>query len=151
MPEKSEKRKLVVTSQNQIASGTSKETGDDWTIYEVWAVDSNGTPVQVALRSFADLTPHFGKEMEYGVKKHTSEKYGTTYTVSLPKGKGGAGGLGAKVDELREQLGLLTARVADLEAGKSGSQSQARPTPGANAGTGPPATAPATNDDDIPF
>lgn len=152
----SDTRTLVVASVNEVASGTSAN-GNDWTLYEVHATDEAGNPVDVALRSFSSLSDHIGKPVVYDIKRNDNEKYGTTFTLTPPKKKGGGNSLGPKLDELRERVTVLESKVQalalQLEAGpgappppgSSGSQSVAKRQ--SAGGTGPPAA----SDDDIPF
>lgn len=130
----SDTRKVTVTSTSVI---TAK---DDWTLYEVFAVNEDGDPIDLKLRAFDDLP--IGEQIEVEVEKRTDPKYGDSYTL---KPVGGArkqnpgARLGPKVDELRERVDELEARIERLESA-------------ATALGGAPGGQPATEaEDDIPF
>lgn len=132
------RRKLTVTSCTKIHSGNDKN-GKPYTIYEVFAVDDAGIPVEAKLRAFADLA--LNELVEYEVNEHKSDKHGVSYTLSVPGkgsssgGGGGGGGLAGSVDALRERVEKLEARLQALEAAvRSGVQpgpTAAGPTPAA--------------------
>lgn len=104
-------RKLTVTSCEVTHQGTNKK-GEPYTIYEVHAVGEDGLPVEESLRSFAELP--IGELKTYTIQPYDHERYGRSYTLSLPK----AGSrLGPKVDQLRKELDELTKRVDALEGG----------------------------------
>lgn len=155
------KRKLTVTSCEPTYTGTN--TKGEYTIYEVFAVDEAGAPVEAKLRSFEQLD--LNALVEYGVTRYESEKHGVSYTLSKPRSGGGSGGLGKSVDELRvrvdshdETLTWLRERIEKLEQ-------LIKPTPPAQPNLGPesgsktvaPEDLPAAGggpmggDDDIPF
>lgn len=78
-------RKLTVTSCEVLTSGVTKTTGNPWKMYEVFAVDEAGTPVEAKLRSF-DPCP-LNELIEYGVTMRQDQRHGTSYTLELPKGR----------------------------------------------------------------
>lgn len=158
MSAKKWKTKMTALAINEVHRGTNAK-GSDYVIYEVQAVGEDGQEIDQTLRTFHNLGEKglINKLVEYDVEQYDHEKYGTSYTITPPKSGGGS--LGPKVDELRDQLNDLEARVAALEAGgNGGSQSQAT-APAAGAGgrpmarghNRPPDTPAPTSDDDIPF
>lgn len=153
-----QKRTLIVTSHNTIT--TFKNTrGDDTTIYEIFATNAQGQPLdakQFPLRAFWEPgTDEIGKPVEYEVEAYDHPKYGLTYTLHRPKGSGGSG-LKGSVDSLRAEVKELRGRVEALEARQGGA-----PTPvGSPRGSAPPLPpvdeptpvgGKGTSDDDIPF
>lgn len=145
MPGKA-RRKLTVTSCGKIYEGTDKNR-KPYTIYEIFAVDDGGVPVEAKLRSFSQLT--LNELVEYDIEEFRSERHGVSYTLSLPGSGGGKGGprssgLGASVDDLRDRVEKLERQLADLLAGRnSGSQSGPTADP-------PAAPSPALATDHIP-
>lgn len=150
------KRKLTIVNREEKASG--EKNGNKWTLWKVEVLDEQGQPIDAEFKCFGD--PELNVLTEFEVERQEHEKYGVSYMLKGGRdsgGGGGKGGLGASVDALRDRVETLEAAVAALQGGapspagaNSGSQSAARP-PMANAGAGPPAVAPQTSDDDIPF
>lgn len=111
-------RKLCVTSCAVAHSGIGS-SGKAYTIYEVFAVDESGTPVEAKLRSFDDL--ELNKLIEYDVKKQVHPRHGTSYTLSL-KGGGRRRTPAQESQELKgdivranQGVAALTKRIAALE------------------------------------
>jgi hypothetical protein len=123
-------RKLTVTSCEVKATGKSKKTGNDWTLYSVAAMTEAGEPVEAELKSFSNLTAFIGKLEEYELEKQEDPKYGTSFLLKMKRGN------------LAPRLDMLEARVAELErlvrTLSSGLQSGDRPVD-LGAGAGVPA------------
>jgi hypothetical protein len=159
MGEKKGTRKLTVTETKVITSGKSDK--GDWTLYDISAVGEDGQPVQKKLRSFQTLP--IGELKEYEVEEVNHEKYGQSFTLSLPGSKKGGGSgsrLGPQVDELRDRVENLEQNITWLDGRVAALEGRAPATSRVEspASTGPPAgappaapAAPAAADDDIPF
>ncbi len=74
-------RRLTVTACDPIYSGTNK-AGKPFTMYEVFAVDDSGAPVEVKLRAF-DLL-ELNKLVEYEITRRDDARHGTSYTLKRP-------------------------------------------------------------------
>lgn len=119
MPEETKSyRKLTATSCEVLTTGTSKTSGNPWTMYEVFAVDEAGTPVEAKLRSFDELP--LNELIEYGVTMRQDQRHGTSYTLELPKNrrpkKDTSKGYKAQIDALKLQVGSLERTVENLYA-----------------------------------
>lgn len=136
-------RKLMVTSCKVIHEGSDRNQ-KPYKIYEVFAVDEGGSPVEAKLRSFSQLT--LNELVEYEIEEFRSDRHGVSYTLNLPGSGGGRGGgqrssgLGASVDDLRVRVDKLERQVSDLLAGRN-SGSQSEPSPAESAGAASPALA----------
>jgi len=104
-------RRINVLSCTPVHTAPKKDGSGDYTIYEVSALNMEGAPIDLPLRSFDDLP--LG-EAEYTVTPYDGGQQ-TTYTLGKPSGNPGAR-LGPKVDELRTRLDALEATVAQLQA-----------------------------------
>lgn len=103
------KTKLTVKSQKQI--GTFPRGDKQVPIYEVTAVNEEGTPVDKKLRTFHEELPVDVLE-EYEVDPYYHKDFGQTYTLKrLSKGHASK----KDVSELTEQLTALANRVSALE------------------------------------
>lgn len=97
------KRKLVATSCTPLATLRSGAT-----LYEVFAVDEEGEPVQEELRSFQELD--LGELVEYEVTRYDDPERGTSFTLKRqPKNTA------RRVDELEKRVDELEKRLAALE------------------------------------
>lgn len=104
-------RKLTVTTCDVLRSGVS-ESGRDWTMYEVYAVDESGTPVEAKLRAFDPLP--LNELREYEVTQRKDDRHGTTYTLSYPKGSRPKSAK-AQAKDFKQQIAELNLRVENLE------------------------------------
>lgn len=136
-------RKLIVVSTSVVKEGSGPKGA--WALSEVTATDEHGRPVEQKLKTFEKGLKR-GEPIEFEIEKQTHEKYGTSFLLKLAKGSGG-GGLGPKVDELRERVTALEETVQRLDAQIAGRQSQIPSTTPVGAG----ATPAFGGDDDIPF
>jgi hypothetical protein len=120
-------RKLTIIETKPLKSGTSS-TGKAWTIYDVTAVNEDGSPIEEKLRSFDQLQG----TVEVEIERKDDPKYGVSFTLKLPKGAPGAAEpasagarLGPSVDELRRRVetleGIVTTLVEKVNAGGTGS------------------------------
>lgn len=168
--EPKDKRKLTVTTCDVLKKGVSA-SGVDWTMYEVFAVDEAGAPVEAKLRAFDPLP--INELVEYGVTKRVDNRHGTSYTLDLPKAlkpkRDKPKDFKAQLEELRLSHANLEQRFAWVvdELHKLQVESGAEPTspPDAPATSGPqsgptsagaPTSPGATSgalasDNDIPF
>lgn len=109
-------RKLTVTSCEVLKTGVSTNSGNPWTMYEVFAVDEAGTPVEAKLRAF-DALP-INELVEYGVTMRQDQRHGTSYTLELPKNrrpkKDTSKGYKAQIDALKIQVGNQAELIAWL-------------------------------------
>lgn len=102
-------RKLTATSCEVLKRGTSAKNGNPWTMYEVYAVDEAGTPVEAKLRSFDPLP--LNELVEYGVTMRQDQRHGTSYTLELPKNR-----RPKREDKgFKPQIEALKLQVANLE------------------------------------
>lgn len=112
---KSFQTKLTVTSKEVAHQGTSKK-GNPFTIWEVFAVDEAGQPVEHKLRTFEDLPE--GELLSVKAEEYVDDRRGTTYTLSTGRprntnpSRGSEGGLAQSVDELRARVDLLERQLA---------------------------------------
>jgi hypothetical protein len=137
----SDTRLLRITSCKDVYHGSNDK--GDFIVYEIGAVDADGNPVEVDLRSFDNL-PLDGEPREFEVTPYHG-KNGVSYTLRLPgqaRATGSSPGarLGPKVDELRERVDGLEHRLTQLEE-----RLQAGPTPRLETAAAP------TDEEDIPF
>lgn len=109
MAEKSFKRKLTITDQEQLA--TFKKDGEDQVIYKIRAVSESGEVVEQDLRTFERDLPK-GELIEFEVVPYDHEKYGRSYTLKSPS-KGRASK--KDISEMQAQLTKLADRVKALE------------------------------------
>lgn len=109
-------RKLTATSCEVLIKGTSKTSGNPWVMYEVFAVDEAGTPVEAKLRAFDELP--LNELVEYGVTMRQDDRHGTSYTLELPKNrrpkKDTSKGYKAQIDALKMQVGNQAEMIAWL-------------------------------------
>jgi hypothetical protein len=105
--------KINVLGCSEAYHGTGK-TGDDYTIYEIDGRRPDGSEIPFKLRSFEEIDTGL---QELLVKPHTSDKHGTSYTLSNANPKKGGGGVKLKheVEALRGTVNSLVARVEALE------------------------------------
>jgi hypothetical protein len=106
-------RKLTVTSQ-AILTTFKNSKGNDTTLYEVYAVNETGEPIELPLRAFDPLPENELIEVE--VSKHTSERWGESFTLKQTGQRSPGARLGPKVDDLRGRIVALEQRVEELEA-----------------------------------
>lgn len=76
------KRTLIVTGQKPITQ-VQTGAGGKSTLYEVFATDPDGNPIEEQLRTFAELEE--GVPVEYEVQRYNHEQYGTSFTLFPPK------------------------------------------------------------------
>lgn len=116
-----QKHKLSVSKCTEAYRGVSQTTGGEYVMYDVEAVDESGEPIGHRLRAYQELP--LDKLQEFEVHRFDNERYGTSYTLKLPK----AGArLGPKVDELRDRvdrqakvINALIAHIAGAEIGSA--------------------------------
>jgi hypothetical protein len=129
------KKTLTIMSSNLIKEGSTNDK--PWAIYEIFARDAEGNPIEEKLKAFWQPTDkHIGQALEYDVERQEHEKYGVSFMIHRPEGTGGGtapgggggGGLGASLDMLREEVEALRARVTILE--EASHTAPATPTPG---------------------
>jgi hypothetical protein len=101
-------RKLRVTGYDKIG-----QTQKGAPIFKVTAVQENGAPVELELRSFQELP--VGEVIEYALKKYVHPQYGDTYTLYPPPEK-----LGTRVTKLEQRLEEIEKRLQGLESGLGG-------------------------------
>lgn len=101
------KRKMTVTTCKVL------KRAENYVMYEVFAVDESGTPVEAKLRSFDDL--EINKLVEYSIEEYVSDRHGTSYTLSVPGQKKGGGGVQSEMDKLIARVNVLEGRLATLE------------------------------------
>lgn len=137
------KKKMTVTMCTAGYQGTNVN-GEDYTLYEIAAIDESGAPIEQDLKSFEALP--LGELHEYKLSFY--EKNGkSNWTVSKIGGgkRNGGGGGSASTTALKNSITELAARVTALEQ-RLGPKSDVTPD------VAPPApAAPAPDDDDIPF
>lgn len=92
-------------------AGTNQR-GDDYTIFEVEAVNGNGERINEPLRSFSPLP--IGQVIEVTVKRFDSTKHGVSYTLTPKRGAGGPHA--QAINEMQEAMKDLTERVERLES-----------------------------------
>jgi predicted nucleic acid-binding Zn-ribbon protein len=108
--EKKFRTKLTVKSQSQI--GTFQRGDKQVPIYEVIAVNEQGTPVDKKLRTFHEELPVDVLE-EYEVDPYLHKDYGQTYTLKkLSKGHASK----KDVADLTSQITALANRLSAVEA-----------------------------------
>ncbi len=116
MPDSGVMRRLTVTACDSIFNGTGKN-GKPFTIYEVFAVDDSGAPVEAKLRAF-DLLP-LNKLIEYEITKREDPKHGTSYTLKKP-GKPDPPPdpkvMQRKINQQAEEIAALNTRLGHAEA-----------------------------------
>lgn len=108
-------RKLTATSCEVLTQGTSRTSGNPWTMYEVFAVDEAGTPVEAKLRSFDPLP--LNELIEYAVVMRQDARHGTSYTLELPKNrrpKREDKGFKPQIQALQRQVGNQAEMIAWL-------------------------------------
>lgn len=101
------KRKLTVTKCKVL------KRADNYVMYEVFAVDEAGAPVEAKLRSFSEL--EVNKLVEYAIEEYSDPRHGINYTLSIPGQKKGGGGVQSEMDKLIAKVNGLEARLASLE------------------------------------
>lgn len=159
MPDSGVRRKLTVTSCNALRSGVGKND-KPWTMYEVFAVDEGGAPVEAKLRSFDPLK--LNELVEYEITKREDQRHGTSYTLKKPGKREPPPDprlLQAKIEEQRVAIEKLTRRTTDVEAALRAFQAWASgldsgvsaPPDMEQLGAGAPASAALATDADIPF
>lgn len=133
-------RKLTVTSCEVKYEGTSKKSGNPFTLYEVAVLGEDGEPVMENFKAF-DMLP-IGQLVEYQVEREDHPEYGTSFMLKLPPGVKAAAkpNYRADIDELRQRVARLESEVGSLTGSPSSSAPAASP---ALAGMG--------NAEDIPF
>ena len=107
-------RKLTIVECKPIHTGTGDK--GEFTIYEITARNADGVLINEPLRSFTKLDEGEG---EFTVEPYDHAKYGRSYTVKKPKGGAGSR-LGPKVDELRDRLDRMEARLDKLAGDVAG-------------------------------
>lgn len=147
-------RKIIPTDKSVITSGEGKK--GKWTLYEIKATNEAGEPLDIKLKTFANMK--LGEVVEVEVEQEDHEQFGRSFMLS-PKGKGS--GLGGSVDELRERVETLEAKMTwaanAIEALQGGTPAPAPPAnSGSQSGSTPrdpatPASSRHSSDDDIPF
>lgn len=151
------KRTIIVTGANEIKTGTSSK-GGKWTLTGIDATTESGDPIDLKMKTFDNLPQ--GQPIEVEIEKQEHDKYGTSYLLKRPKKEGSGNGLGGAVDDLRERVEVLEAKVAALAGGQTPAPSPGSQTEGKSMtqrrrpADGPPPAAPPANayaDDDIPF
>jgi len=144
-------RKLTATSCDVLRQGRNKDTGREWTMYEVYAVDEAGSPVEAKLRAF-DALP-LNELVEYAVTRRDDPRHGTSYTLELPKNRRPAKkdtGFKVQIDTLKLQVANLEQRtewllglIHELQSAAGVELSTAPPTSGPqSAATAAPGAAP---------
>lgn len=110
-------RKLTITACEVLKKGKSAGSGREWTMYEVFAVDEAGKPVEAKLRAFDPLP--LNELVEYGIEMRQDERHGTSYTLSLPRELRPSKkdtGYKAQIQSLQVRCGRLEESNARLEA-----------------------------------
>jgi hypothetical protein len=124
-------RKLTITGCKDVYHGTNNK-GNDYTIFEVQAVDEHGQPVQETLKSFEVL--EIGLVADFEVERYDGGQHGVSYTLKRQREK-----LGPRVQRLEEQvIPILERRVEHLERTMGVQPTPPQPPPAAQ----PPAQAP---------
>lgn len=144
-------RKIIPTDKTEKTSGTGKK--GKWTLYEIKATTEAGEPIELKLKSFANLK--LGEVVEVAVEQEDHPDYGTSFMLS-PAGKGG--GLAGSVDALRERVDALeekmewaARRIEELGAGTPASSGPPMPGSQSQSTRRDPATPAGPGDEDIPF
>lgn len=156
---------LTITSSNLLKEGETN--GRSWAIYEIFARDADGNPIDEKLKSFWQPTDkHVGQALVYDVERQDHEKFGVSFLIHRPEGTGGGapvgGGGGGSLDMLWEEIESLRARVTRLEEAANPAPAPGSEPPSAavaegaaSAGLLPPQSPakprPEFSDDDIPF
>ena len=116
MPDSGGTRRLTVTACDPIYTGTNRK-GNPYTIYEVFAVDESGTPVEAKLRAF-DLLD-LNRLVDYDIEKREDERHGTSYTLKKP-GKPDPPPdpkvMARKITKLEGEVAALNGRLGHAEA-----------------------------------
>lgn len=99
----SAKRKLRVTQQEVLSNLKSGAT-----LYKVFAVDEDGSPVEQELRSFQELPE--GELVEYEISRYDSQDYGTSWTLKRAPQQ-----TGKRVAELERRVADLESRLEQIE------------------------------------
>lgn len=110
-------RKLTVTSCDVLKTGANATTGRPWTIYEVFAVDEAGAPVEAKLRAFDPLP--LNELVPYTIEMRQDPRHGTSYTLIPPRehrAQKKDTGFKTQIQELQARAGKAESRVAVLEA-----------------------------------
>jgi hypothetical protein len=95
----STKRTLIVTGQKPITQ-VKTQSGGDSTLYEVYATDTEGNPIEEPLRAFTELEE--GVPVEYDVSRYDHPRYGTSFTLTPPKSQ-----TRKRLRELEEQMEMV--------------------------------------------
>lgn len=106
-----ERRILTVVEKEAVAHGPS----DDWTLYELKALDEAGSHVDFRLKTFDDV--ELDVELEFEIEHQHDERYGDSYLLRKVKKRSK---LQRSVDELRERVERLEQQLginADLPPG----------------------------------
>lgn len=119
MPQpKSRDMRLKITGCRHVYTGINKRQ-DQFSIYEIDAERADdGFAIREKLRSFQALP--IGRVVEVTVTPFVSERHGRSFTLALKGGRSASGtqqrnDLQEQVDVLRDSLGTLSRRVAELE------------------------------------
>lgn len=121
-------RRLIVRELRQIHKGRTSK-GADYTIWQVVATLPDGRAIDQNLRTFEELPRN--QVIECEVEKHTSEQYGTSYTLTQV----------GKVST-SERVALLEDRMKRLEHHVYGQGAGSAPPPQPAPTPAPPPPAP---------
>lgn len=104
MSEEFPERKLIVTGQKLLATLKSGSS-----LYECFATDEHGKPVDLPLRSFVEIEP--GKVEDYEVRPYDDKERGIRTFTLIPKERE------SRTAKLVKEVKLLEERLNDLENG----------------------------------
>lgn len=99
-----ERRILTIVEKEAVAHGPD----DDWTLYEVKALDEAGSHVDFRLKTFDDV--ELDVELEFEVEHQSDERYGDSFLLKKVKKRSK---LQRSVDELRDRVEVLEKVMKD--------------------------------------
>ena len=94
------KERRILTIVEKVVVGSGK----DWTLYEVKALDEDGSHVDYRLKTFDDV--ELDKELEFEVEHQHDDRYGDSYLLRNVK----------KRSKMQRSIDDLRARVETIEA-----------------------------------
>lgn len=110
-----DKRTITVTSKREIKKG--KGTKGPWKLEGISAVDAEGEPIELKLKSF-DTLP-VGEPIEVSVEKQSHDQFGDSYLLHYEPGRGSDSWLLNTLDDLVVRVEALE-RNAGIEQETSG-------------------------------
>lgn len=103
------KKKMCVTHQKVIATWPNSKGTSETHLYEVTAVDENGTAIAEKLRSFSELELNI--LIEYDLEPYSHPQHGESWTVKKPRSN-----TTQRVAHLEKKLEDVTDRLSAVEA-----------------------------------